>query len=179
MLLGAYSDSLAAQRAPLSDGHVRIGLGIAGGFVFPSIGLDVEWSDGQSGAVELNSDNDLHYNAFAASAANGVDELYLVSLLFADGVGIAALGSESDLLGRVPDLVGYEVESIRLVVHDVRVEPLGDGYDAEARFTFEFYGFVVPEPTSVALLVAGAGLGLNRGWARGYGRKSSTSVAGR
>jgi len=101
-----------------------------------------------------------------ALATNGVNDQYFIHVTWPNGTGGAGGGAESRLfnhhpyIGEPPDLVGYELELVRLTVHAVHFEPWpeggdGDGYLVQANLTYECFGSPVPEPPTLLLLVGG------------------------
>jgi len=116
------------------------------------VGVGVVWQNGQTGAAEFTSLTDSYFDSFAQHATDGVD----------DWIGIYTpwggfLQRESEVFGHTPDLGGFELDSVRLIVHDLSFEPLPklDGSEIFWDVTYEFYGTPVPEPTALGYFVTG------------------------
>jgi len=130
------------------------------------LGEGVFWTAGASGAVDFNPANDSSFLPFARRLSDGQDDLLFLLLLSPDGGGGGGGGFESLWLGISPDLQGYELDSIRLIVHDVSIEPWEkwglSGVTKTADVTYEFWGHVIPEPTSVLFVTIGGLILSNR-----------------
>ena len=131
----------------------------------PRLGTGIFWRDGDSGTVDFAPETDPDFLSLAVLATNGVNDDYRIHTNWPDGAGGGGGGFESRLFGRSPhageppDLVGYELELIRLTVENVNFEPWpgddGDGYFVLADLRYEFFGSVIPEPATLVLLVGG------------------------
>ena len=131
----------------------------------PRLGTGIFWREGDSGTVEFAPQTDPDFLFLAGLATNGVNDEYRIHTNWPDGTGGGGGGAESRLFGRSPhagdppDLVGYELELIRLTVENVDFEPWpgddGDGYFVLADLRYEFFGSVIPEPATLVLLVGG------------------------
>lgn len=135
----------------------------------PRIGLGLFWEDGDSGVADFTLETDSGFSGFADLATNGIDDWLVDLILFPDGGGSGGGAPESVRLGTSPDLIGYQLDVVRLIVHDVTIEPWSpkdspelDGTRVLAHLTYEFYGTVIPEPATLSLLAAGAAYLLRR-----------------
>ena len=92
----------------------------------------------------------------AERLTNGIDELIGVPI-FPEGcpAGGGTFGPESSWLQGTPDLIGNELDFIRLIVHDVNIEQSGAGVLWQANLTYEFWGTPIPEPATACLLALG------------------------
>lgn len=120
------------------------------------------WSDAETGTVDFDADNDPHFDAAALLLTNGVDDELT---FFAGGGGSGRL--ESMWGFGTPDLVGYEVETIRLIVHSAEIHPwfheeFGEGREWSFDITWQFYGTPVPEPGTAALLLMSGPVAMRR-----------------
>ncbi len=115
----------------------------------------------------LSIDDDPDFLIFSEYITNGInDHLYdghwsatgLLNLILVGPFESIALDTVVPTFG--PDLIGYEIES---VVRDVTIDiqspghdPNGDGIWTDIIVTgqYEFYGELIPEPSSMFLLVA-------------------------
>jgi len=159
ILLANYNQAWPAgpSGAPPTDrvefplAHLRLGE------VFPfTIGQDVSWFDGQPGSVVLHASNDSNFLEMAERLTDGLDE-ELFSMLFAGSSGVGSPQSESIQHGIAPDLIGNEIEYIRLNVYEISIVPFvhpqfGPRIQISASVSYEFWGKPVPEPASLALL---------------------------
>ena len=124
------------------------------------------WSEGDEGIQEFTADTNPSFASFTDMITNGVNDRFLQYSLWPDGMGGASGRFESGVFDRdlaagdPPDLIGYRIDMLRLIVRDVDFEPWpfpqNNGFTVDYNLTLEFYGAVVPEPlTLVILLVAG------------------------
>ncbi len=126
------------------------------------VGSSTLWGDGETGTVDFDADNDPHFDAAALLLTNGVDDELT---FFAGGGGSGRL--ESMWGFGTPDLVGYEVETIRLIVHSAEIHPwfhdeFGEGREWSFDITWQFYGTPVPEPGTAALLLMSGPVAMRR-----------------
>ncbi len=120
------------------------------------IGLGILWDDGDSGTVDFTSETDPNFDTFVAGLTNGVDDFISVLVEWPDQGGGGGGATESSWGFGSPDLFGYEIDLILLTVHDVQIDPwMQDGFYAEVDLTYEFYGSLIPEPTTLTLLAVG------------------------
>lgn len=125
------------------------------------IGLGVFWEDGDSGVVDFTPETDTGFVGLADLATNGIDDWVMDLIIFPGGGGGGGGAPESVRLGTSPDLIGYQLDLVRLIVHDVTIagfspedNPDLEGTRVLGHLTYEFYGTVIPEPTTVTLLTA-------------------------
>lgn len=126
------------------------------------VGLGVFWEDGNNGAVDFTPDTDASFVGFADFATDGIDDWLTDLIIFPDGGGGGGGAPESVRLGTSPDLVGYQLDFLRLIVNDVTIEefvpedtPELQGIRVLANLRYEFYGTLIPEPTTIILLSTG------------------------
>lgn len=127
------------------------------------LGTGIFWRDGDSGTVDFAPQTDPDFLFLAALATNGVNDDYFIYTSWPDGTGGAGGGVESRLFGHnphagePPDLVGYELELIKLTVDNLDFEPWpgddGDGYFVHVDLRYEFFGSVIPEPATLVFLI--------------------------
>jgi hypothetical protein len=87
----------------------------------------------------------------ATGLTNGEDD-FITLLLEWPGVGGGGITrTEAEFGFGEPDLAAFEVTSIRLVVEDLNIVPWENGYMAQATWSYEFYGTIIPEPATVVL----------------------------
>jgi hypothetical protein len=114
----------------------------------------------------VSAANDPDFPAFAAMLSDGVNELIMKGAWDQANGPLGGAGGEESfdlnyLVARFgPDLVGYEVECIRLValvdMHTPGTDPQGDGIWTDWAVLsgqYEFYGVAAPEPASAVLLL--------------------------
>ncbi|MBU0716609.1 MAG: hypothetical protein KJ749_00030 [Planctomycetes bacterium] len=135
----------------------------------PRVGLGVFWEDGDSGVFDFTAETDNGFVGFADFATNGIDDWLMDLILFPGGGGGGGGAPESVRLGTSPDLSGYRLALVRLIVHDVTIESFSpedqpdlEGTRVLGHLTYEFYGTVIPEPTTLCLLATGAALVMRR-----------------
>lgn len=125
------------------------------------VGMGVFWEDGESGVVDFTPETDNGFLGFADLATNGINDWLIDLIIFPGGSGGGGGAPESVRLGTSPDLIDYQLDVIRLVVHDVTIEQFSpknnpdlEGTRVLGHLTYEFYGTVVPEPTTITVLGA-------------------------
>lgn len=168
VLLATHDAQVGGGVAPQDEMRVQFVLEIFAQDSFPPgprLGTGIFWRDGDSGTVDFAPQTDPDFLSLAVLATNGVNDDYRIHTNWPDGAGGGGGGFESRLFGRSPhageppDLVGYELELIRLTVENVGFEPWpgddGDGYFVLADLRYEFFGSVIPEPATLVLLVGG------------------------
>lgn len=125
----------------------------------PPLGSGLLWEHGSNGSYDFSAGNTPNFAQFVQHVTNDVDEE--ISLLIRNaggGGGGDGPWSESNWGFGSPDLSGNQVDFIRLIVHNINIqpyvlpEPFGDGLQWEAHFTWEFWGTPVPEPGTAALV---------------------------
>lgn len=129
------------------------------------LGSDVFWRDGDQGSFVFTPSNDGAFAGFASHASDGIGDYFMLSTRFPSGGGNGNLGTETELFGMAPDLVGYNLDFVRLIVQDISLTPWVpdpidhpdiQGFLFETRLTYEFYGSPIPEPATLTLGLAGA-----------------------
>lgn len=122
--------------------------------VDPNVGVGAgqTWASGSTGSTLFNRHEDPAVASFASFASDGVDAWIGIYTPWGGYVE-----RESDVFGRAPDLVGYELNDVELVVHFVEVVPLPElnGSMVHWNVTYNFYGTPIPEPITVSLLCIG------------------------
>lgn len=125
-------------------------------------GRDVTWPDNDSGNFDFTSVNSNEFLQLSFIVTNGVDDDLGFLIRTPDGnLGGGHSGTESSFGLGTPDLVGNQIDFIRLVVHDLSIQPFmspfaGEGIQWDAHITWEFWGTPIPEPATVCLLALGA-----------------------
>lgn len=117
------------------------------------------WAAGAAGIYDFAPTNTQNFAEFASLLTDGQDD-FLLEYLYVEDCGGGNIGgdSESSRLGGVPDLIGNNLEFIRLIVHDIAVDPYdppcecGPGTQFDADITWQFWGTPVPEPATLGLL---------------------------
>jgi hypothetical protein len=164
VLLASYDEVFAGGTAPQSIAEVQFVLQLS-----PDVPLAIEelsglgagiwWEEGDQGAIDFTRDTSAAFPDFAAAATDGIDSRFASLTGFFEGNDHGVIAPESTLFGRSPDLVGYELELVRLIVREVRFEPLiidaFEGFSVESDISYQFYGSPIPEPSAVILLAGG------------------------
>ena len=117
------------------------------------------WAAGDSGTYDFTPTNTQYFKDFASLLTDGQDEL-LLEYLYVEDCGGGNIGgdAESSRLRGAPDLIGSNLEFIRLVVNNISREPYtppcdcGPGTRFDANINWQFWGTPVPEPTTLTLL---------------------------
>jgi hypothetical protein len=166
MLLASYDFSSYGGHAPESDPRVEFILQLpttSPPTDFFGLGMDANifWEDGDRGSVEFDSATDEAFDDFATFATDGIEDSFTIFDLFPLGSGGATPPRpESVLFGASPDLVGNELQRVRLIVHEITLEawvpdpvqyPEIEGFLYTADLTYEFYGTPIPAPGSGTL----------------------------
>ncbi len=134
--------------------------------------LGIFWEDGDQGSFDYSSGTDEGFDDFASFATDGIEQKFVLWDFFPSGSGGGTPPVlESLLFGASPDLVGNDLDSVRLIVHEISFEswvpdpahPEIEGFLYSADLTYEFYGTPVPEADSAVLLAVAAGLFARRG----------------
>ena len=143
--------------------------------VFPLPGdtrVDMSWPSISQQSIGLTftiDETEDDFAFFAGKLTNGVDEQYLA--VYAANLGRLLCHLESGwfstygtkyVAADYPDLYGYDITSIDMVVNDVTAEPYDPPepmplpmYKYTYDVTFQIYGEPVPEPATLGLLLAG------------------------
>lgn len=128
------------------------------------VGLDVFWADGDQGSFDFTSASDPAFDAFAASATDGRLDLAILWTLLPSSGGSGDLETEENIFGNATDLIGFNLETVRLVVHEASITPWNPdpndnpvfaGYKFDITGAYEFYGSPVPEPGTFVFCVLG------------------------
>jgi len=162
ILLASFDAIERGAGAPETDERIQIVLRNA---FFPhfepvDLGDGYWWTSGQSGTAVFTSKNTESYDAIAERLTDGIDQ-FLTTLVLAPNGGAGGGFFESRRLGSSPDLIGNTLELIRLIVHDVTINPWESpvggtqGIEWSVDMTYEFWGIPVPELDSAMLLVVG------------------------
>lgn len=158
-LLLSFDWLAAGGRQPCSTGPVEFVIGHGLTLFDPQIvghGLRY-WESGESGMIEISGINDFGFASLATALTDGTDD-YL--FLMDNPSGCPGFGGniahESFWLQGSPDLVGNQIDLIRLIVHDVDIQQKTDGVIWQANIGYEFWGNPVPEPSALLPLAFGA-----------------------
>lgn len=113
------------------------------------------WSleQGPTGSHLFTPANTTEFAEFATHLTDGVDDFFGRAYQLSNGISGVSFSSESWALGTGTDLVGYDIESIRLVVDELTLSSDANGYEYSVDATWEFWG--VPEPATLSLLALG------------------------
>ena len=168
VLLSSYSDISGGGRGLWSDPRVQFELGLTSPMTGQGahIGRGVFWSQDQTGFFDFSVENSVDFDLFEILATNGLDNQSGVSAIWSDGSGGGHGVKESVLfdrfppIGHPPDLIGYDLDFIRLIVNRLDFtpwipEPGLEGLYYSYDITIEAYGNLVPESTTVMLLLMG------------------------
>ncbi len=104
----------------------------------PSLGEGMFHDDGDTGTYNFTSESDAHFDAVATLLTNGQNET--IQLGFLCGGGSYQEAGEGYWLGRNPDLFGYAVDLIRLVIQNLSITLQGDSTYCTLRATWEIWG---------------------------------------
>jgi len=161
-LLGSFSETVICGGQTPSEPAVEIHLGWFGReppWDWALLGYDsgIHWYDGDSGYYDFTSEYNPDFAVVAAGVTNGYDDDLMSRSYVVNGGGCGSGWTESKLGLGNPDLAGFQIDFIRLVVNNVSFSQY-DGH-VITDVTWEFWG--VPEPTTLFLLGLG-GLFLKR-----------------
>ncbi|GEM_PF-1959705 len=165
ILLASHSSDVAGGGAPESEPQVEFILQLPGSLEDKyGLGVGAFWE--APGQLDFTNAGDPGFAIFALSATNGIAEEFRFWDLFPSGGGhISPPAPESLLFGVSPDLFGYELTQVRLIVENLVFQPWTpdplnnpdlQGFTYSAEITYEFYGLPVPEPSSLAVLAVPA-----------------------
>lgn len=164
VLLASYDEVFRGGTAPQSIARVQFSLQLSLDVPvaideLSGLGAGIWWEAGDQGTVDFTRDTSVAFADFAAAATDGIDGRFASLTGFFQGNDHGVIGPESSLFNRSPDLVGYELEIVRLIVHELRFEPLvidtSEGFSVESHITYQVYGSPIPEPSTVMLLAGG------------------------
>jgi hypothetical protein len=131
---------------------------------FEKFGRQAYWQDGAFGSYDFTSSNSPEFSDLVQILTNGIDNEISV-LTYNDFYGGSGfIGNESAWGFGNPDLAGNQIDFIRLVVHDLTIQPynpgppFGGGLQWNGHITWEFWGTPLPEPASAFLLLCGSAL---------------------
>ena len=123
----------------------------------PAIGETMYHPDGGAGTFDFNASNEPDFPAFVAFLTNGYDDFMELREWLGPYGGGGAMGqNESRWLLTRPDLAGNAIDLVRLVIHDLRIQP---GPYLWSNLTWEVWGhplplaFVPPTPMDGAYLL--------------------------
>jgi hypothetical protein len=174
VLLGSFGGVAGSGATELTDPRAQLGLLVTPfGDTGEGVSLDnILFStgflrDGESGEYWFDADTIPKVAEFGEVLTNGTNDLMGILTVWAESVHVGIRGdSESFFLGRdtsvgeLPDFVGFRLDSIRLIVRDVTIEPFvvreQEGLLARFDFSYEFYGSPIPEPGTCGLLAIGS-----------------------
>lgn len=174
VLLASFGGSVGSGSTGLTDPRVRVGLLVTAS---SDTGTSISTNDilfstnflhgGESGEYWFNAETNPQVTEFNNLLTNGNDDRIN---LFTGWPELERAGIRGDResfyferdvkIGESPDLVGFQLVSIRLVISDLRIEPLvvRDQEELIARFSYgyEFYGTPIPEPGTCVLVAIGS-----------------------
>lgn len=122
------------------------------------------WHEGESGVFDFQP-NVTNWTTFTSCATNGVDDEIRMWVYLERPTGGHSWGyrgrPESQFFNRPTDLIGCNIETVRLIVNDVHMWTEEDRFYVSADATWEFWG-TVPEPCTIVLLGSAVLLGRRR-----------------
>ena len=111
------------------------------------------WTHGDSGTYVFHAGDGPDFWNTAELLTNGIDDTtFLISYVGGYGGGGSG-GPESLVFGTNPDLIGNQIDYIRLTVRDVYIEPYGGNVYTGAHVTYEIWGQPIPEPATLGLIL--------------------------
>lgn len=124
------------------------------------LGRGVFWEQGDTGSVEFGAATDPGFEVFADLATNGMDDVFGDGVFWPTG-GVISRSLESEVFQGSPDLVGFELDFVRLSVRQVDFTPFESptgvpGVTVDYDLTYDFFGHPIPEPSSIILVGPGA-----------------------
>jgi hypothetical protein len=126
-----------------------------------ALGSGIFWEDGDQGAVSFTSENCDVFDDFVSYATNGIEDYFVIWNLSHNGGGGGSYNiSETIILDGNPDLLGKELTVVHLRINSLDIWPWApfpgqEGYRYSVDITWEFYGAIVPEPSTAFLCMAG------------------------
>lgn len=169
VLLASSTQAQTGSVAPQVEPRVQFVLQLSDSVPLPlvpenGLGVGVWWEEGTQGFVDFTLQSDVAFGSFANDATDGEDARFAWITGFFEGNDHGLIGPESELLDHAPDLIGFQLDRVRLIVDEVHFEPFAieayQGYSVDAVVRYEFYGTSIPEPCTFLLL--GIGLALLR-----------------
>lgn len=113
------------------------------------IGGEVSHLPGSSGAFDFDASNSDDFPAFVAHSTNGIEEIlwtcgFTLTSTGASLGGVCGGSPESFRLGGFPDLVGFSIDFVRLIVNRVEITitetPHGTGHDETHDAVWQIFG---------------------------------------
>ncbi len=101
-----------------------------------------------TGTTNFTAANSPTFDRVAAYLTDGINDQMSVSTSTPHEGGMGQGTWESYFLGRNPDLLGYDVDFIHLVVNRLSLTPSGNGTHVQENYTWQFWG----HPTYVTFL---------------------------
>lgn len=150
----------------------------SGGINQASLGEGIFWNPSNHGVVEFTPNTNAGFTFVEEILTNGIEDQVFANTRWTDQGAGGVVYSESLFFGgqpggnAVPDLAGYDLVSIRLIVNDFRadevfVSPGVSVLEFTADLQYEFLGVPVPDAPTGGLLPFGAALAIAaRGWLR-------------
>lgn len=114
---------------------------------------------GESISIDFANGNPADFTGFASLLANGESDLMGFRWRWRDDA-CPLTCPQGGFIGEF-DLDGSQVELVRLSIRDTQVVPVVgalDAYTLSFDVTYDFYGRVIPEPLTAALLLVGAAM---------------------
>jgi hypothetical protein len=119
-----------------------------------------DWVDGFSGTTDLtilsNQAPFFYYSQMIESLTNGLDEpiafwgsVQGCNMLIPDYGPVP----ESGLFKSPSDIVGHQIDFIRLIVNDLRIDQMNEMSHYDLSVSYEFWGTPIPAPTAAMLFV--------------------------
>ncbi len=152
------SDSCTGTRCGPTPTDIRLYLAWtdnAGGWATMGENQAPWWSleQGQTGSHLFTPGNAGDFAEFVTHLTDGADDFLGRGFQLSNTVSGLNYSSESSAFGTGADLVGNDIESIRLVVDELTLSSDAEGYEYRVDATWEFWG--VPEPATLSLLALG------------------------
>jgi len=118
------------------------------------------WEDGFTATIDFDESFDgppfEHFVRMAESVTDGIDEPmalwgYVSGGCFQSLPGIPYI-MESQVFGRPTDLVGNEIDLIRLIIANLELEQVAGAQTYDLQVAYEFWGRPIPEPRIAAVI---------------------------
>jgi hypothetical protein len=108
-----------------------------------------EHADGDAGIYYFDSKNNPEFTNISIYLTNNQNDL-VWSLDQIDGDGYCGRGYyEADWIKGNPDLAGYSIDFIRIIIHNLSIKPYDGGTQYISNKTLEFWGYSTPTSTSI------------------------------